>query len=327
VDPDLWKPTRRTTPSPRFNFLHGGSGLRKGGDVAYEAFQLAFPAGSWGDGPEPWLTFKSPRANDFFGERIAQINGRIPAEDEIRLYEWAHCYVQPSRGEGFGLQPLQAIAQGCPTILTDAHGHAMFAQHGWPVEASLTATPRGSFMLGEAGDWWEPSVQQVAEHMLYIYGNYAEACERAWEQAQIVHETYTWDNAAKALMAHVGDLPPYSGSGVLVKPQVRKYRAILNRPHAADIAGHSFQWEAFTEYWVEADVKRILFEGGYLDPSCIDEDAGLTQEQVERAALISGTESYCGTCHQRLNSQPTRADDILAAGVANPERVSLRAPF
>lgn len=179
-------------------------------------------------------------------------------------------------------------------------------------------------MLGEAGDWWEPDVDQVATHMRRIYDNYALAEQTAWTNAQAVHALFTWDNAARALMTHVGDLPPYTGSGEWVTPTRKKYRAVLNRPHSADIAGHSFRWEAFTEYWVEADVKRILFEGGYLDPSCIDGDAGLTDEQVERHRLLSGKESYCGTCHQRLGSMPTRADDIEQAlnAVANPDRVS-----
>lgn len=308
VDPSDWHYTPRATPTSTFTFLHGGSGLRKGGDVAALAFRLAFPDGSWGDGPEPRLILKSPKPADLYGQRISQINGRLSAEDEIRLYETAHCYVQPSRGEGFGLQPLQALAQGLPTILTDAHGHAAFAHLGYGIEATFTPTPRGSFMLGDAGDWWEPDVQACADRMRWVYENYPQACAKAAASAREVAEHWTWTDSARQLLTLLGPLRAYEGSGVECLPTVKRYRTVLNRPHAADIAGHSFRWEAFTPTWEIADVKRILFEGGYLDPSCVDGDSGLTEEQVERAGLLSGKDSVCGTCHQRLNTQPTRAD-------------------
>ena len=310
IDPEIWKPTHRTAPGQRFEFLIGGTGARKGPDLAYKAFRMAFPNGSWGDGPEPWLTFKSPKANPFHGERISQINGRLSGEDEIALYARAHCYLQPSRGEGFGLQPLQAIAQASPTILTDAHGHASFAQYGIPISAKLAPTVPGSFFFGEAGDWWEPDVDELADRMRQVYDNYPEACGNAWESAEVVSREFTWEQTAKKVMRLLDPLPPYIGSGRLLRPEMKLFRVVLNRPHAADIAGHSYRWEAFQEAYVPADVKRILFDGGYLDPSCIEGDAGLTKAEVEAAGYVSGAESYCGTCSQRLGTQPTRADDL-----------------
>ena len=45
----------------------------------------------------------------------------LPTSDqEVDLFAEAHCYLAPSKGEGWGLCPHQAIAQGCPTVLTDA---------------------------------------------------------------------------------------------------------------------------------------------------------------------------------------------------------------
>jgi hypothetical protein len=308
IDPTDWYPIERTLPLHRFTFLIGGSGPRKGLDVAYKAFRLAFPDNSWGDGPEPHLVFKAPNPAPFGGDRITQINGRLTAEDEIALYASAHCYLQPSRGEGFGLQPLQAIAQGCPTILTDAHGHASFAHLGIGVSATHTPTIPGSFMFGEAGDWWEPSLDEMVEQMRWVYDNYAKACAKARVSAQEVDREWTWEHTARRLVDELGDLPAYTGSGQWLVPEVKLFTAVLNRPHAADIAGSSYRWEAFTPYAITADVKRILYDGGFLDPSCVFGDSGLTQQQVALVGTPSGAESFCGTCHQRLNSQPTRAD-------------------
>ena len=57
--------------------------------------------------------------------------------EELDLYRSCHAYLQPSRGEGFGLQPLQALALGRPTILTNAHGHASFAHLGIPLDSTM----------------------------------------------------------------------------------------------------------------------------------------------------------------------------------------------
>ncbi len=311
IDPALWQPTERKTPVRRFEFLIGGSGPRKGVDLSYRAFRAAFPTGSW-DGPEPWLIVKSPKAAPFAGERIMQINGRLPAEDEVALYANAHCYLQPSRGEGFGLQPLQAIAQGCPTILTDAHGHASFAHLGFGVSAALVPTKSGSFMYGEAGDWWEPDFDTLVERMRWVYDNYTAAQALAWANAQTAQRDFTWARTAEKVYDILSPFPAYSGSGEVMIPEIKMYRIVLIRDHAADIAGKSYQWKAFQDHFVPADVKRILFEGGLLDPSCVFGDQGLTPEQLSRANYLTGTESYCGTCLQRLNTQPTRADVAYA---------------
>ena len=43
------------------------------------------------------------------------------SDGELRaLYERAHCFVYPSLYEGFGLPPLEAMACGCPVIVSDA---------------------------------------------------------------------------------------------------------------------------------------------------------------------------------------------------------------
>jgi glycosyltransferase involved in cell wall biosynthesis len=316
IDPDVWTPTRRQMPVQRFTFLIGGSGDRKGVDLAYHAFREAFPTGSWGDGPEPWLIQKSPKVTPFHGDRIMQINGRLSAEDEVALYASAHCYLQPSRGEGFGLQPLQAIAQGCPTILTDAHGHASFAHLGIGIPAALKATKPGSFMLGEAGDWWEPDLDALIEAMREVYDNYELACEQAWAGALAAQTDFTWEQTARKILAILQPLKPYEGSGEWCKPEYKLFRIILNRHHSAEHAGMAYTWEPFTEYFVPSDLKRVLFEGGYLDPSCVFGDAGIAPERITESGLKTGAESTCGTCGQVLNSQPTRADRLEAEWAA-----------
>jgi hypothetical protein len=90
-------------------------------------------------------------------------------------------------------------------------------------------------------------------------------------------------------------------------------------PVTSDIGGKMYQFEPGVTYHEPADVKRILFSGGRLDPSCFDvdaEDSGLLPYQFEAARAISGSQAYCRDCGQRMNTRPTRSDDLLAEAEA-----------
>ena len=323
VDPVRWCYRERRPPTTRFNFFIGGSGERKGTDLAHRAFRKCFPDGSWGDGPVPYLIMKQPKPEDFFGSRVERITGRLSAEAEVELYASAHCYLQPSRGEGWGLQPCQAIAQGIPTILTDAHGHAAFAKYGMGIGSKLV--PAGYFLFGGGGEWWEPDFTELCDTMLWTYHNYDEACRRAkWGSEQVL-STLTWEQATNKFLDAIGRermSVPFKGTGEWYTPTAKMYSTITNCDMVTDIGGVIYIFNKGEEYWMGADVKRILFEGGKLDPSCITYgahpdgmsvhfDVGLLPEQVARIPGYVDRSSYCPTCYQKLNSGPTMATEIM----------------
>ena len=45
--------------------------------------------------------------------------GRVSDQELVRLYNQAECFVFPSLYEGFGLPPLEAMACGCPVLVSD----------------------------------------------------------------------------------------------------------------------------------------------------------------------------------------------------------------
>jgi hypothetical protein len=240
------------------------------------------------------------------------IPGRLSPEEEVALYETAHCYLQPSRGEGFGLQPLQAIAQGIPTILTAAHGHDSFAHLGYGLSSELTKA--AWFMLGDAGQWWEPNFDELCDYMLDIYNNYDAACQFAAESAVTVANRFTWKQCAEGFLDIVGrdNLTPFEPTE-WYEPTLKLYEVVLNTSRMLDVGGTLRFYEKGKSYWEPADVKRIAFEGGWLDPVCLKGvDVGLHPEQLGAVEDYSAAHSYCPTCSQRLNTQPTRSDDLFA---------------
>lgn len=318
VDADEWFYVPRQEPTSEFRFMCAGSGARKGVDLTVKAFQKVFK--TWPkDGPTPTLILKNPKGEDYHGDRIQMVAGHLTDEDEQALYASVHCYVQPSRGEGFGLQPLQAMAQGIPTILTDAHGHAGFAHLGY----GLGWRPESSayFIYGDAGDWWEPSFDDLCEQMEYVYSNWDRAEDKGYAAAQEVARRFTWRNVADRYVELLGDemSKPYSGDGGWFEPTAHLYPVMVKRPWTADIAGSLYQFKPGVTYMEQADVKRILFEAGILDPACLENDArdsGLAPEQVARMGLFSARNEWCDHCGQRLGSGVTKADELLAEPVA-----------
>lgn len=315
VDTQEWAYRQRRPPTDRFVFLIGGSGSRKGVDVAYRAFRKLWPTeGSWGrDSPRPTLIFKSPRNIEWFGPRIEHIGGHLSDQAERDLYAMAHCYLQPSRGEGWGLQPLQAIAQGCPTILTDAHGHKAFSHLGYGISAGLSKADY--FIYGDAGQWWEPNLDDLCERMEWVYNHYDEACEHARQASVVAHREFSWDDCAERFVNAVGPdrlAAPYTGSGKWVKPEQKRYLVRVLRPWRAEVAQTVYQFHPGRDYWETADVKRILFEqDGVLDPSCVvadptgpltDTETGLAPEQLARLGEYSASHGHCWQCGQILGS-------------------------
>ena len=173
INPDEWCYRKRPEVREEFRFIIAGQGPRKGIDVAIRAFNAVF--GSFeptASDPIPKLIVKSRHhMKGIGGYGIQEVAGTMSAADEIELYAQAHCFLGLARGEGWGLMPFQAMAQGCPTILHDAHGHHEFAYlASETVGTSLTkAEP---FIFGDADMWWEPNFGETCDAMWELYSNY-----------------------------------------------------------------------------------------------------------------------------------------------------------
>jgi hypothetical protein len=305
VDPEAWAYRARQAPGRKFRFLADGRGLRKGSDVSAKAFKAAFPKGAGAD-PKPELMFRGSWATRYTNQDVKVSSARLDDQAEAVLYAYAHCYLAPSRGEGWGLQPLQAIAQGLPTILTNAHGQEAFADLGWGVRAKLAKADYS--LYGESGDWWEPDLDGVVDHMRYVYDHYDVACQVARRHSATALDRFTWDNSARSLVSQLtADLGAVVVARRWARPSRRLYPVVLRVPHNCQVAGETFCFRAGKVYHERAEIKRLLFEAGFLDPACLaldGADTGLVPAQCERIKAVSAAHEACPTCGQQVNSRP-----------------------
>jgi glycosyltransferase involved in cell wall biosynthesis len=121
------------------------------------------------------------------GNGRLQIAGFVSDAELRALYENAACFVYPSFYEGFGLPPLEAMACGCPVVVSRA--------------ASLPE------VCGDAALYCDPSdPADIARGIQQILADSALADDlrrRSREQAQ----RFSWTRSARALLELMKDLP------------------------------------------------------------------------------------------------------------------------
>lgn len=118
------------------------------------------------------------------------------------LYE-ADAFVFPSRGEGFGLPPMEAMATGLPAIFTDCTGMSEYAnpEYNYPVPISgKSEAKRFPKRWGDVGNWYEIDYDKLKETMLHVVNNREEAREKGLKAAQWIRKEWTFDNTAKRIL-------------------------------------------------------------------------------------------------------------------------------
>lgn len=130
IEHDLWPPiVRMREPGVSFTFLQYESlNARKGFFELFKAWQMAFE-----DDPSTRLILKTTRKENVLPlhayPNIEVVRGELTREGLLMLLARADCFVFPSRGEGFGHTPLEALSTGLPVIAPNEHGIATYFDH------------------------------------------------------------------------------------------------------------------------------------------------------------------------------------------------------
>jgi glycosyltransferase involved in cell wall biosynthesis len=127
----------------------------------------------------------------------------LSEEDLVKLYHSAHCFVFPTRGEGFGLTLAEAMATGLPCISTYFGGVTEFfdGSVGFPVKHNIGRSTVTSPVYGSLGvvDVGYPDIVDFAKNMAMVKDNYRLALELGREASKRIHKVFTWENSAKKL--------------------------------------------------------------------------------------------------------------------------------
>jgi len=259
VDRTIWHPN----PQPktdRFKILCGGSEWhRKGLDVVLEVFNMLGM-------PNSELHIKIVPPYRSAPERIDYPNVVVhrdwmTLEEEVALMHTMGCFVSVSRGEGFGLMPLQAMSAGIPTILTDAHGHREFSDLATH-RISTIPQPATISKWTDIGNWEEPNREELAEALWDMYNNRDRYTQQAIDTAPET-AAFNWETSANQLLQIVKPTSNTVDSNWVRAGDVTT-AVKVNRRIKADIGAHHIDLAPGQTYHVVLNVRDVLKESGYL---------------------------------------------------------------
>lgn len=254
VDNKHWTPA--DDPRGPFTVLAGGSlWSRKGLDLTIQGFLKA-------NLPDSRLVVKiAPHAKDVpqlpKDPRIVWERNWMDDETQLAWFRSGHVFVSMSRGEGFGLMPLQAISCGVPTILSDTSGQRVFAHLATGV---VNTRKVRSEALG--GFWDEANVDVLVEQLRDHHKNWSAYRQKALENTKSV-EQFSWKNATKALLAA---LPT---GHMLINPDWQEPHISMpirvTRNMVCDIGKHNYRFIVGETYQVTETVHQVLYDAGVLE--------------------------------------------------------------
>lgn len=199
VDPKKFYELERPAVTTNRPFTFGTMGalsLRKGTDVLVKAFLRAFP-----NGENVRLICKTSFYHFMFATKDKRVKvdvTPVPHEELLNtFFKEVDCFVFPTRGEGFGLTPLEAMATGIPAIVTGWSGPVeyMTPEVGWTINHTMTPAKDFSETVykEDCGDWAEPSEDHLVELLRYAYEHQDEVRQKGKNAAEHVRKDWLWD--------------------------------------------------------------------------------------------------------------------------------------
>lgn len=126
---------------------------------------------------------------------LLSTTGSWSEEQLALLYNSADCYVLPTRGEGWSLTVMEAMASGLPVITTNWSAHLDFihTDNGYLINVEKFAAPHPQY---PRLFWAVPDLLHLRQLMRHVYHHPDEAKARGALGKQSINEHYTWTQSA-----------------------------------------------------------------------------------------------------------------------------------
>lgn len=198
IDLSTYKPLRGVSRQPDTLLALGRTFFQKN-------FKFTFDAWKTLGEKRPWLwLFGQEKDMQKMDKKI--IYHFKPTNDEVNeFFNKASIFVQTSYHEGFSLPPLEAMAAGCPTILTDSHGNRDYVEDG-----------KNCLMVEQ------DNIEALKKAILRLQQD-DELCQKLRKNGFKTAQQFGWPKIVGQLSNFYRDLAKQQNSSYIVKT-IKKYR-------------------------------------------------------------------------------------------------------
>lgn len=137
------------------------------------------------------------------GGRIIIAENQILQQYELAvLYRSADCFVLPTRGEGWGMPILEAMACGLPVIATNWSSQTDFMteQNSLPLEVERLIPAEAKCPYYEGFRWAQPSYEHLRKLMRWAFEHQDEARAIGQRAAADAAQRWTWGASARRMI-------------------------------------------------------------------------------------------------------------------------------
>ena len=209
----IFKSEKKREPKKPFTFLYiGEPQLRKDGPLVARTFLELYA-----NNPDYKLIIKGSHSSTItvpdsggavfgppnaFYNNVEVILDMLSMEDMLKLYDRADVFVYPTWGEGFGFNPLQAMAMGIPTITT--YKWADYREYiTVPIDSDSVLSPWPEI---HPGRMFKPNARELKAAMKAAPEKYSKWSQIAFKNAYKIHEEYDWVKVTKPTVEHLGKI-------------------------------------------------------------------------------------------------------------------------
>jgi glycosyltransferase involved in cell wall biosynthesis len=172
---------------------------------------LGLPVRYKGTGDHREMVFDQPfRGVSPLDNRIEMIISSDPPAAVRDYYHNHDCLLWPSKGEGVGLPPLEAMACGMEVVMANNSGMADYAfpEHCWPIPTSHmeSAQGEGGFShtytkaYGSVGEWWVPSEKEGIKQLRRAHDAWKAGQGKGVAAANYVRTHHTLELQARSVL-------------------------------------------------------------------------------------------------------------------------------
>ena len=142
------------------------------------------------------------------GQIVFVANQHVPYDELAQMYRSADCFVLPTRGEGWGMPILEAMACGVPVIAThwSAQQTFMTQANSYPLQVSKLVDARAKCPYYKGFKWAEPDTGHLKKLLRHVYEHPEEARQKGARAAADAREKWSLERCEKNIHGRLAEI-------------------------------------------------------------------------------------------------------------------------